>query len=85
MEEAEKELLSAADSVGIQVEEMLGSGDYPGALDALAALKTPVDGFFDGVMVMDKDPAVRDNRLAILAAVSTLFERIADFRKVVTE
>ncbi len=44
-----------------------------------------VDGFFDGVMVMDKDPGIRENRLAILAMVSSLFERIADFRKVVTE
>ncbi|NOY86423.1 MAG: glycine--tRNA ligase subunit beta [Deltaproteobacteria bacterium] len=84
-ERAEKELLAAADSVGSQVEGMLRAGDYLGALNALAALKTPVDGFFDGVMVMDKDPGIRENRLAILAMVSSLFERIADFRKVVTE
>ncbi|GBE15743.1 MAG TPA: glycine--tRNA ligase subunit beta [Proteobacteria bacterium] len=84
-EKAEKELLEAADSVGNQVKGMLAAGDYSGVLIALAALKAPVDGFFDGVMVMDKDPEVRENRLSILAAVSTLFERIADFRKVVTE
>lgn len=48
-------------------------------------MKKPVDAFFDGVMVMDKDAAVKKNRLAILGTVSDLFAQVADFRKIVTE
>ena len=64
---------------------MLGKGDYLKVLNVLAGMKKPVDAFFDGVMVMDKDAAVQKNRLAILSTVSDLFAQVADFRKVVTE
>jgi glycyl-tRNA synthetase beta chain len=47
-------------------------------LGRLAALRTPVDAFFDHVMVMDDDPVVRQNRLALLARLKGLFDRIAD-------
>ena len=43
-----------------------------------------MDAFFDGVMVMAEDPAVRDNRFALLALVAGLFENIADFSKIST-
>jgi len=43
-----------------------------------------VDAFFDGVMVMDKDEKIRHNRLSLLANVSALFHKIADFSKIVT-
>lgn len=52
--------------------------DYTGALNLLAALKEPVDAFFDKVMVMADDPAIKANRLAILSALRSLFLQIAD-------
>jgi len=82
---AERELLEASRKVAGQVGSLLGGGDYPQTLKVLAELKKPVDAFFDGVLVMDKDPAVKANRLALLAGISGLFARVADFRKVVTE
>lgn len=54
------------------------------ALRAIATLRGAVDAFFDGVMVMAEDPAVRDNRFALLALVAGLFENIADFSKIST-
>ncbi len=48
------------------------------ALSALAALRAPVDAFFDDVMVMDPDPALRANRLALLGSLRELFAGIAD-------
>jgi glycyl-tRNA synthetase beta chain len=54
------------------------------ALRAIATLRGAVDAFFDGVMVMAEEPAVRDNRFALLALVAGLFENIADFSKIST-
>lgn len=82
---AEKGLYEASRKVAGQVESLLGEGDYPRTLKALAELKKPVDAFFDKVLVMDKDQKVRENRLALLGGISSLFARVADFRKVVTE
>jgi glycyl-tRNA synthetase beta chain len=84
-EKVEKDLLDAARDAGKDVEKLLEAGKYTQALNRLAKLKKPVDTFFDGVMVMDKDKAVQNNRLAILQEVSSLFAQVADFRKVVTE
>lgn len=64
-----------------RVEERLGATDYDAALRELAALKPAVDKFFDDVLVMDKDPEVRANRLALLGAINASFLRIADFRQ----
>ena len=61
-----------------QVESLLKSGDFTGALKALAAFKAPVDAFFDSVMVMADDLAVRGNRLALLAALADLMNRVAE-------
>jgi glycyl-tRNA synthetase beta chain len=55
--------------------------DYTGALCELAALQAPVDAFFDDVMVMTDDAALRDNRLALLNVLSELFLRVADISK----
>ena len=52
--------------------------DYSAALTRLATLRPAVDGFFDGVMVNAEDPALRRNRLALLAQVRHQFTRIAD-------
>jgi glycyl-tRNA synthetase beta chain len=54
---------------------------YTDALKALAALKAPVDAFFDKVMVMDKDPKVRDNRIGLLGSLHGTMNRIADLSK----
>jgi glycyl-tRNA synthetase beta chain len=84
-EAVEKGLIDAAASLGKDAAVMLEKGDYVKVLNILAGMKKPVDAFFDGVMVMDKDTSVKNNRLAILGTVSALFAQVADFRKVVTE
>lgn len=61
-----------------EVEALAQAGDYTAALKLLAALRAPVDAFFDKVMVMDLDAAVKDNRLALLASLSALFLQSAD-------
>jgi glycyl-tRNA synthetase beta chain len=56
---------------------------YEDALDALVALKAPVDAFFVGVMVMAEEDAVRNNRLALLVRVRNIFRQYADFSKII--
>ena len=56
-------------------------GDYSASLQALAVLKAPVDAFFDGVMVNAEDPALRANRLALLASLHAAMNRVADLSK----
>lgn len=85
VESAEIKLLDAADRVGKDAIQEMDKGNYLKAVEILARLKGDVDGFFDGVMVMDKDEAKKQNRLAILSSVSSLFAQVADFRQVVTE
>jgi glycyl-tRNA synthetase beta subunit len=57
------------------------AGDYTGSLSALAVLKAPVDAFFDGVMVNADDPALRANRLALLAQLHDAMNRVADLSR----
>ncbi|OQX43494.1 MAG: glycine--tRNA ligase subunit beta, partial [Candidatus Sedimenticola endophacoides] len=66
---------------GAEVEPLLSGYDYETALRTLAELKEPVDHFFDQVMVMAEDPAVRDNRLALLNSLSRLFLGVADIAR----
>jgi glycyl-tRNA synthetase beta chain len=74
-EAAERELHSA-------VERLSGTdGSYEGRLRALAALRAPVDRFFNDVLVMAEDEKVRANRLGLLAQALSLFYRIADISK----
>lgn len=77
-EAAEQALAQAITSVRAEVDAAQAAGDLTGALTRLAALKAPVDAFFDGVMVMADDLAVRQNRLALLAQLAGLFNRVAD-------
>ncbi|WP_293765051.1 glycine--tRNA ligase subunit beta [uncultured Aquitalea sp.] len=77
-EDAEKALFAAVSKLAPQVEAKFAAHDFAGALAQLAGLKAPVDAFFDGVMVMVDDPAVRGNRIALLARLSALFNRVAD-------
>ena len=66
------------------MEKGIAEKDFQAALNKLAALRPPVDGFFEQVMVMDKDEKIRFNRLSLLADISALFHQIADFSKIVT-
>ena len=78
VESAEQRLWESVSAVGPQLEGLLAEGDYTEALTALAALREPVDDFFDSVMVMAEDDALRRNRLALLARINALFLAIAD-------
>lgn len=77
-EAPEKALHEALAALQSPVEAALAAHDYTGALKQLAALKAPVDAFFDGVMVMADDLAVRGNRLALLSALADLMNRVAE-------
>jgi glycyl-tRNA synthetase beta chain len=79
-EPLEQDLALAATAVRGDVDALVRRRDYLGALRKIAELRPVVDRFFDGVMVMADDPKVRDNRLALLAAVQALFADLADFR-----
>jgi glycyl-tRNA synthetase beta chain len=80
-EAAEKSLADALKTVAPKAEAAFASGDYAASLQALAALKAPVDAFFDGVMVNAEDPALRANRLGLLATLHQAMNRIADLSK----
>lgn len=80
-EDSEKTLANVITIMHEKVEPLLHNGDYTTALTELAALREPVDAFFDNVMVMADDAAVRSNRLALLDSLRTLFLRIADLSR----
>ena len=77
-------LHSACQTVTAQVERLMGQGDLDSALGAIATLRDPVDAFFNDVMVMADDDAVRRNRLALLSSISAVFGQIADFSQIST-
>ncbi len=74
----ESELWGHVEHLEKTVKPLLEQGDYTGVLKALAGLREPVDRFFDEVMVMADDPALRGNRLALLARLQALFLQVAD-------
>ena len=80
-EPAEKALHEALAAQYADVERALGKRDYASALSKLSMLRPAVDTFFDGVMVNAEDPALRRNRLALLAQLRGLFTRIADLSR----
>ncbi|OQC54241.1 MAG: Glycine--tRNA ligase beta subunit [Deltaproteobacteria bacterium ADurb.Bin022] len=82
--DAEINLFSYFDNIKPRVEKGIAEKDFAAALNKLAALRPHVDNFFDNVMVMDKDEKVRFNRQSLLAEISALFHKIADFSKIVT-
>jgi glycyl-tRNA synthetase beta chain len=71
-------LFKELDRLTHQLDPLLKDENYQASLALLAGLKEPVDAFFDAVMVMDEDPQLRANRLALLYRVKSLFDRIAD-------
>ncbi len=78
-EAPELQLADTLDNMTQQVTPLFDKGDYNAALKKLAALRDPVDDFFDQVMVMADDKDLRINRLALLQSMNNLFLRVADF------
>ncbi|WP_439890154.1 glycine--tRNA ligase subunit beta [Ralstonia sp. 25C] len=80
-EDAERALHDAIASAEPHVHDAFARGDFTTALKTLAGLREAVDTFFDGVMVMADDTALRDNRLAVLGQLHGLMNRVADISK----
>ncbi|MFZ2854197.1 MAG: glycine--tRNA ligase subunit beta, partial [Rhodocyclaceae bacterium] len=80
-EAAEIALAAALGEVGPQADAAFVRGDYAAALQSLAALRAPVDTFFNEVMVNADDPALRANRLGLLATLHGAMNRVADISK----
>ncbi len=80
-EPAEQALAAQLAEVAPRVQSQLAARDYTGALSALAALRAPVDTFFNDVMVNAEDPALRANRLALLSALHQQMNCVADISK----
>jgi glycyl-tRNA synthetase beta chain len=78
---AEHDLYLAFQKLQPTVEAQYAQGNYTEALMALAAARPAVDRFFDDVMVMDEDPAIRANRLALLRGVAATMNRVADISR----
>jgi len=81
-DEAEKKLYEAGQKVQSEVAELVSARNYTQALETIAGLRAPVDCFFENVMVMSDDEAVKNNRLALLTSISDLFSGIADFSRI---
>ena len=77
-EDAEKALADVVAEKVAAVKPLFADSDYQGALTELAQLRTPVDTFFDNVMVMADDPALKANRLAMLNLIREQFLNVAD-------
>ena len=77
-EEAENALISDVEAVEKETAPLIANKEYQAVLTALAKLKTPIDNFFDGVMVMADDEAVKVNRLTLLAKIRSQFLNVAD-------
>lgn len=80
-EPAEAALSRALDTLKPKADAAFDGGDYTGSLRSLAALREPVDAFFESVMVNADDPALRANRLGLLAQLHGAMNRVADLSK----
>jgi glycyl-tRNA synthetase beta chain len=84
VEPAEKALRGSIAAVAPRADALFDSGEYTASLRELAALKAPVDAFFDQVMVNADDPLLRANRLALLARLHQSMNRVADLSRLAT-
>ena len=82
-EQVEKDLCKAYEAASDKAEKEIAAQDYAGAIATLSQLAAPIDAFFDGVMVMDKDEKIKNNRLGLLKLVDNLVCQVADFSKIV--
>ena len=80
-EQAERTLAERLAALSTEVAPLMECGLYGDALNRLAHLREPVDAFFDQVLVMAEEVALRDNRIALLNQLSGLFLRVADFSR----
>jgi glycyl-tRNA synthetase beta chain len=80
-EQAEKNLFAAIGRVKPAVDAAFAAGDFSGTLKTLAQLRDDVDAFFNDVMVMADDLALRNNRLALLSSLHAMMNRVADISK----
>ena len=80
-EEAERALFSSMAALKPKADAAFAAGDYAASLQALAALRGPVDAFFEGVMVNADDAALRANRQALLNQLYGLMNRVADLAR----
>jgi len=78
-EPAERGLYASFKALEAEAQSRFAQGDYQGFLQGLSALKGPIDAFFDQVLVMEKDEALRKNRLALLNHIANLFRPLAEF------
>ena len=83
-EEAERKLAASVERVRPQVDAAFAGGDFAGTLKTLAQLRDDVDAFFNDVMVMAEDEALRNNRLALLSSLHGMMNRVADISKLAT-
>jgi glycyl-tRNA synthetase beta chain len=81
LEAAERALFDALNAVKPNADDTFERGDYTASLQVLAALREPVDAFFDSVMVNAEDEKLRANRLALLAQLHAAMNRVADLSK----
>ncbi len=84
-DDAERHLAAEVERVEGEARALRQRRDYPAVLRAVGSLKAAVDRFFDEVLVMAEDPALRASRLALVKRVSDLFGDLADFRKIQAE
>ena len=82
---SEKSLFEAAKGIEKEFEGLLSVSKFSEAFKLLTGLTGKIDGFFTGVMVMDKDPEIKENRLALLALISAMFLKLGDFSKINTK
>ncbi len=80
-EDAEKALYKAIINQQAKVKPLYAKGEYAEALSSLAVLREDVDNFFDNIMVMDEDEALKNNRLALLSQLRGLFLEVADLSR----
>jgi len=81
VEAAEQALFAALSDIAPRADAAFAAGDYTASLQALAALKAPVDAFFDQVMVNADDPVLKANRLALLNQLHQTMNRVADLSR----
>ncbi|MBM7623187.1 glycine--tRNA ligase subunit beta [Sporohalobacter salinus] len=85
IDKSEEKLYAAYQSTKDILEKLLADSDYTSALDELVTLQEPIDNFFNSVMVMADDEAVKENRLALLKNIVGAFTKVADFSNIVVD
>ncbi len=83
--QAEKDLFEALEKAEAQVQMNLAARSYIDVLEALGSLRTPIDAFFEAVMVMVEDEKIKNNRLSLLKRIASLAGQVADLQKVLAD